>query len=185
MLQKVGSGNLIEGLGNEIIEGRVISLQYANNTILFMAKDKEYARNLKWILSCFELMSGMGINYHKNELVPINIENEEEETKWAKIFGSPMGVFPIKYLDIPLHYSKLSRDDLQPLVDKIIKIIDGWRGKLLTRVGKIVLIKTCLASIFVYLHFLFPKWAFDLINSHMTNCFWDDYEGHRKLHLAN
>jgi hypothetical protein len=26
MLQKVGSGNLIEGLGNEIIEGRVISL---------------------------------------------------------------------------------------------------------------------------------------------------------------
>jgi hypothetical protein len=79
----------------------------------------------------------------------------------------------------------LSRDDLQPLVDKIIKIIDGWRGKLLTRVGKIVLIKTCLASIFVYLHFLFPKWAFDLINSHMTNCFWDDYEGHRKLHLAN
>jgi hypothetical protein len=25
----------------------------------------------------------------------------------------------------------------------------------------------------------------DLINSHMSNCFWDDYEGHKKLHLAN
>jgi hypothetical protein len=24
-----------------------------------------------------------------------------------------------------------------------------------------------------------------LINSHMANCLWDDYEGHRKLHIAN
>jgi hypothetical protein len=28
-------------------------------------------------------------------------------------------------------------------------------------------------------------WVVDLINSHMANCFWDDYEGHKKLHLAN
>jgi hypothetical protein len=100
-----------------------------------------------------------------NKFRPINIENEEEETKWAKIFGSPMGIL--------LHYSKLSIDNLQPLVDKIIKMIDGWRGKLLTRFGRIVLIKTCLASISVYLlSFLkFPKWSIDLINSHMINCF--------------
>jgi hypothetical protein len=52
---------------------------------------------------------------------------------------------------------------------------------------RIVLIKTCLASIPVYLlsFFKFPRWTIDLINSHMANCFWDDYEGHRKLHLAN
>uniref|UniRef100_A0A0A9B169 Reverse transcriptase zinc-binding domain-containing protein n=1 Tax=Arundo donax TaxID=35708 RepID=A0A0A9B169_ARUDO len=33
--------------------------------------------------------------------------------------------------------------------------------------------------------FKFPKWALDLINSHMANCLWDDYEGHSKIHLAN
>jgi hypothetical protein len=50
-----------------------------------------------------------------------------------------------------------------------------------------ILIKTCIASIPIYLFyfFKFPRWAVDLINSHMTNCFWDDYKGHRKLHLAN
>jgi hypothetical protein len=49
------------------------------------------------------------------------------------------------------------------------------------------LIKTCLASIPIYLppFFKFPKWAIDLINSHMANCFWDDYHGHSKMHLAN
>jgi hypothetical protein len=44
-----------------------------------------------------------------------------------------------------------------------------------------------LASIPVYLlsFFKFPRWVVDSINSHMANCFWDDYEGHKKRHLAN
>jgi hypothetical protein len=33
--------------------------------------------------------------------------------------------------------------------------------------------------------FKFSRWAVDLINPHMVNCFWDDYERHKKLHLAN
>jgi hypothetical protein len=99
----------------------------------------------------------------------------------------PCRAFPIKYQGIPLHYNKLRREDLQSLVDKIIKIIAGWRSRFLTQVGRSILIKTCLASIPEYLisFFKFPRWAIDLINSHMTNCFWNDYEGHRKLHLAN
>jgi hypothetical protein len=111
----------------------------------------------------------------------------QEVYRWAKIFGCPVGAFPIKYLGIPLHYTKLSMEDLQPLVGKIIKRILGWRRKLLSRARRIALIKTCLANIPVYLlsFFKFPRWAIDLINSHMANCFWDDYEGHRKLHLAN
>jgi hypothetical protein len=66
-------------------------------------------------------------------------------------------------------------------------MIAGWRGKLLTQAERLVLIKTCIASIPIYLlsFFKFPKCAIDLINSHMTHCFWDSYEGHRKMHLAN
>jgi hypothetical protein len=33
--------------------------------------------------------------------------------------------------------------------------------------------------------FKFLRWVIVLINSHMANCFWDDYERHRKLHLAH
>jgi hypothetical protein len=98
-----------------------------------------------------------------------------------------VGTLAIKYLGIPLQYSKLSREDLQSLIDKIIRRIAGWRGKLLTQAGRLVLIKTCLSTITVYLlsFYKFSRWGIDLINSHMANCFWDDYEGHRKLHLAN
>jgi hypothetical protein len=137
----------------------VTSLQYADDTILFFDNDPMYARNLKWILTCFEMMSGMRINYQKSELVPIIITSVEETQSFAEVFGCPVGTFPIKYLGIHLHYSKLGMEDLQPLVDKIIKRITGWRGRLLIHAWRLVLIKSCLASIPVYLlsFFKFPR----------------------------
>jgi hypothetical protein len=187
MLQKAARVGLIRGLGENLVSRGVVSLQYADDTILFVDKYEEKAENLKWVLNYFDLMSGMRVNYYKSEVVSINIEQREEIDSFARIFGCSMGEFPIKYLGIPLHHSKLRREDLQSLVDKIIKRIAGWRGKLLTQAGRLILIKTCLASIPVYLlsFFKFPRWAIDLLNSHMANCFWDDYEGQTKMHLAN
>ena len=97
------------------------------------------------------------------------------------------GKFPIKYLGIPLHYEKLSKEDIQPLIDKILKRIAGWRGKLLSYRGRLTLIQACLASIPIYLlsFFKFPKWAVEMINTQMANCLWNDFEGNRKIHLAN
>lgn len=54
----------------------------------------------------------------------MNIE-DQEVGEIASVFGCPVGTFPIKYLGIPLHYKKLKREDLQPLVDKIVKRIVG------------------------------------------------------------
>jgi hypothetical protein len=73
------------------------------------------------------------------------------------------------------------------MIDKILKRIAEWRGKLISYSARIVLIKTCLASIPVYLmSFLkFPKWAIKLINSHLAHCLWSDSEHNRKFHLIN
>lgn len=74
----------------------------------------------------------MGINYSKSELIPINIDDSELE-EFLEILECTKGAFPIKYLGIPLHHDKLRREDIQPLIDKIMKRIAGWRGKLLQR----------------------------------------------------
>jgi hypothetical protein len=173
MLQKDVRSDLIRGLGNDLVEGGVVSLQYVHDTILFVDKDVDKEEKLKWILTYFELMSDMRVNYHKSELLPINMEQGVELEIFSDIFGCPVGDFSIKYLRIPLHYQTLRRDDLQPLIDKIIKRIAGWRGKLLTQAGRMILIKTCISSIPIHmLSFLkFPRWTVDLINSYMTNYF--------------
>jgi hypothetical protein len=93
----------------------------------------------------------------------------------------------MKYLGVPLHFEKLRREDLQPLIDSLLSRMAGWRGKLLSSEAKRILIQTCLASIPIYLlsFFSFPKWALQLINTQLANCMWNDEEGHKKIHLAN
>jgi hypothetical protein len=106
------------------IPGGIISLQYADDTILFLKNDIAMARNLKWLLTCFEQMPGMRINYHKSDLMPINLP-EEDSNLFAQVFCCPIGKFSFKYLGVPMHYGNLRREDIQPVIDKIIKGISG------------------------------------------------------------
>jgi hypothetical protein len=186
MLYKAAANGLIRGSLPQVVPGGVISLQYADDTILFLDNDVSVARILKWFLSCFEQMSGMRINYHKSDLMTINVEPEDAKL-FAQIFCCKLAGFPFKYLGVPLHYSKLSKEDLQPIIDKLIKRIAGWRGRLLNIKSRLVLLKACLASIPLYLMSVlkFPKWAIRLINSQMSHFLWNDTVDARKYHLAN
>jgi hypothetical protein len=67
----------------------------------------------------------------------------------------------MKYLGVPLHYKKLRKEDLQPVIDKILKKAGGWRGRLLNHAAKLELVRSVLASISLYLLSVikFPKWA--------------------------
>ena len=50
MLIKAARSNLVSGLMPQVIEGGIISLQYADDTLLFQENDIEKANNLKWLL---------------------------------------------------------------------------------------------------------------------------------------
>jgi hypothetical protein len=57
-----------EGVILHLVDGGLSILQYADNTILFIEHDLEKAKNLKLILSTFEHLSCLKINFHKSEL---------------------------------------------------------------------------------------------------------------------
>jgi hypothetical protein len=69
----VVTNNQIVGLMQSMNNIGVISMQYADGIPLFLENDLNTAINLKWILSCFEQLSGMHINFHKCSLISINI----------------------------------------------------------------------------------------------------------------
>jgi hypothetical protein len=170
MLQKGAEKGIIKGIAENFRVGGIVSLRYANDTILFSRIDEEYTRNLKSIVIWFGQLSG------KSELIPMNVEPEEVHSL-AHLFSCPVGTLPIKYLGVPLHYEKLSREDIQPLVDKMLKKLAGWRGRLLSYAGKLV-------PVYVLSFIKFPKWAI-ILHSHLSNCLWDDSPTSCKIHLAN
>ena len=149
MLIRAGRHGIISVLLPNVCEGGIVSLQYADDALLFLRHDQIQACHFKWLLACFENLSGMKINYNKSDLLTLGLE-EEENLALARLFCCKIGNFPIKYLGVPLHFTNLRREDIQPVVDKLIKRITGWKGKLLSSAGKLVLLKSCLASIPIY-----------------------------------
>ena len=88
---------------------------------------------------------------------------------------------------MPLHYKKLRREEIQHIIDRIIKNIAGWLGKHLSYRGKLIILTTCIASIPAYLMSVmkFSKWAIDAITSQMSHFFWGNVGDTHKYHLAS
>jgi hypothetical protein len=166
MLIKAAREEHISGFMNSVHPEGILSRQYANDILLFLRHNYVDAAYLKWVMIYFEQISGMKINYNKSDMVPINLD-EGETLEYSKIFCCKVGAFRFKYLGAPLHHEKLRKEDIQPVVDKVINRIPGWKGRLLSYGDRLVLLKACLPSIPIYLMSLikFPKWTIEAINS--------------------
>ena len=67
IFQAKSNGN-IRGVVPHLVNDGLSILQYADDTILFLDHNMLQARELKLVLSTFEQLSGLKINFHKSEL---------------------------------------------------------------------------------------------------------------------
>jgi hypothetical protein len=100
----------------------------------------------------------------------------------ARLESSLLSILVCLYIFI-----ELRKEDLQPFIEKIIKRIAGWKGRLLSYACRLMLLKACLVSTPIYLLSIvkFPKQAIEMINSQMTRFPWNNNEDKHKYHLAN
>ena len=125
LIERAKSEGQIEGVIPHLVDGGLSILQYADDTILFMEHDIEKARNLKLLLSAFEQLSGLKINFHKSELFCFG-ETQENAALYAKLFGCVQGQFPINYLGIPIRYRRLTNAKWKK-VEEILQIrLNSW-----------------------------------------------------------
>jgi hypothetical protein len=69
--------------------------------ILLMEHNLEKAKNLKLILSVFEQLSGLKINFHNGELFCFG-EVQDNANLYDELFGCWIWQFPISYLGISI-----------------------------------------------------------------------------------
>ena len=68
----------------------------------------------------------------------------------SQILATPIGVLPIRYLGVPLVDRRLRIQDWQPIFKKVEKRLGGWRARLMSRGGRLILLKAVLAIIPIY-----------------------------------
>jgi hypothetical protein len=66
LINRAKTEGQIEGVIPHLVDEGLSILQYTDDTILFMENDLDKARNMKLLLSAFEELSGLKINFHKS-----------------------------------------------------------------------------------------------------------------------
>lgn len=83
---------LLTGLLPKIVEGGLTHLQYADDTILFVQNSEQDIINLKFLLFCYEEISGMKINYSKSEIFTVGMSEADSQSGTG--FQLQTGGFP-------------------------------------------------------------------------------------------
>jgi hypothetical protein len=115
----------IRGLVPSLTEGGLTHLQYAYGTIIFLNFDDQSIYNTKFLLYCFEDMSGLIINYEKSEVFVLGCSDEEQK-RVAEMFNCNSGNLPMKYVGVMVNNKHMTTSDLSYVHLKVEKRIPTW-----------------------------------------------------------
>jgi hypothetical protein len=110
LIERSKGMGFFDGLVPHLVEDGLSILQYVDDMILFLDDDLEKARGLRLVMSAFEKLSGLKINFHKSELFCFG-ETKERVEDYVRLFGCKEGEFPFRYLGIPMSPSRLFNRD--------------------------------------------------------------------------
>jgi hypothetical protein len=175
----------IRGLVPSLVEGGLTHLQYADDTIIFLNFDDQSIYNTKFLLYCFEDMSGLKINYEKSEVFVLG-GSDEDKKRVGEMFNCNSGNLPMKYLGIMVNNRHMTASDLSYVHLKVEKKIPTWQSVGLSSGGKMILTESCLSSIPTYTMGVYQlqEEIHHKMDTARANFFWHGPHQKRKYHMA-
>ena len=160
-------------------------LQYADDMMFFMEGSVEEAKNLSALLDVFPDCSGLCLNRDKSEFKGFGLSHEEE-TLCSHALGTPVGALPMRYLRLPLSTGQMRVADWQPVVGKVEQRLEGWKAKVLSKGGRLVLLRSVLSAIptFYLSVFKIPTTIEQRLNGLMQRFFWRGSKERRGMALV-
>ena len=163
----------LTGFQSASLSGGIPLLQYADDTTFFIQGSTKTAQTLSIMMDIFSYFSGLRLNRAKFTLVGFSL-SAEELSGCSQILETPIGTLPIRYLGVPLVDRRLWIQDWQPVLEKVETRLGGWRVPLLSRSGRLVLLKSVLAAIPIYYMSIFrmPAGVRRRLEKTMRSFFW-------------
>lgn len=140
-------------LGFRVGSGEVTisHLQFADDTMIFCDADVRQLGYLKCLLRCFEAVLGLKINLAKSESFQVGEECDIKSLAW--ILGCKIGILPFSYLGLSLGASFKSKVIWEPVMERISSRLEGWKVPLLSKGGRVTLIKATFVAMPNYFSF--------------------------------
>jgi mannosylglycoprotein endo-beta-mannosidase len=146
---------------------------YADDVVIFINPSRRDAEFVQSALQCFESVTGLATNTSKSSAMPIRC-NGLNLNYILQPLNFEIRDFPCTYLGMPLSLRCLRKIDYQALLDKIDALLAAWKGSMISREGRLVLLKAVLSSITVYMMTVhkFPAWVITKIEQRCRAWFW-------------
>ena len=163
----------LTGFQSPSVPSCVPLLQYADDTTFFIQGSWAAAHTLSTMMDIFSDFSGLQLNRAKSSFIGFGL-SQEELAGCSRILATPIGTLPIRYLGVPLVDRRLRIQDWHPVIEKVETRLAGWRARLLSRGGRLVLLKAVLAAIPTYFMSIFrmPARVRRQLEQLMRGFFW-------------
>lgn len=106
-------------------EDPISHLQFDDDVILFINNDSKSVKGVKRVLQCFELLSGLSINFQKSNLYGFS-KDHSILNEWANILCCSMEKGTFKYLGAVIGASPSSSIFWNPPVSRIKNKLESW-----------------------------------------------------------
>jgi hypothetical protein len=149
---------------------------YADDVVIFVSP-VETDLLIKDILDLFFRATGLLTNFVKSQAFCIRCD-ERHADMISELLGCVVASFPCTYLGVPLSPGRLPRVVMQPLVDKVANRIPAWKGTLLNRSGRLVLVQSTLCAIPMHISMALKvtPWAVKTITTLIRGFLWSGSE---------
>jgi hypothetical protein len=105
---------------------------YADDTVLFLKPDVVDINLVIDLLSLFGKASGLHTNLQKSSVVPIWCDDQIIAAA-KELLHCEFADFLCKYLRLPLSIKKLTRAQIQSIIDRVASSLPGWMAELITQ----------------------------------------------------
>jgi len=164
---------LIDNLEVGKAKVKVNMLQFADDTLFFCEANTKNVFNIKAILLCFELASGLKVNFLKIRIGGTGL-SQRLFLCFATILNCKVMGTPFIYLGLPVGGCHKRGDFWNGVVMRVQGKLSRWKGKCLSMAGRICLIKYVLSSIPLFFMSLFrlPSVVADKLIQIQRNFLW-------------
>ena len=142
-------------------------------TPFFCEANTKSAFSIKAILQCFELSSGLRVNFAKSRIGGTGMDQVTLQS-FATILNCDTMTSPFLYLGMPVGGSHKHGAFWNGVIEKVQARLSRWKGRCLSMAGRICLIRSVLSSIPLFFMSLFklPSGVAGKLVKIQTNFLW-------------
>ena len=163
---------------------KLTCLLFADNSVIFCRAKESECQCLLDILAKYENASGQQINRTKTTLFFSKSTTEEVQTSIKNMLGVSVIQKYEKYVGLPSLVGQKKKESFTHIKQQVWKILADWEAKLLSQVGREILIKSVAQALPTYTMTCF-KLSLSLcheIESMICRFFWGQKGDSRKIH---